>query len=577
MEIFKKNRVLINQMVTDSFKFLQGTYNQGTQLFTFASAWGQILLVVQNISQLMLYFIEDSITELNIYEASRRTSIYNWARLSGHNPTRAMSAKGMVEIYWNGQDLSSGGGSVIIPNYTKIVCNNNGLYYSLKLNSDQIKLQLISSGKKKIPIIQGSIFQQTFGADGKALKSFNYTSRSGMFIDNFDVDVYVNDEKWKKYESLYDMSYGTKGYLLKSGISNGLDIYFGTGSMGLIPSAGSTVKVNAIINDGFSGTVLSSEPTKVSFKFVDSGFDLFGNEINLNDYLNINTVIIPSFGTDPEPVELTRIIAPRTSKNYVFATPERYTMYLEKFNAFSIIQSYTTFDDDNLDDDNIIYIVLVPDVKKTIKSNEDYFSIPEERFLLNENQKSAILTLIHDSGSMIGNTLVQIIDPILKKYIINIRVSSFEGYDRDILTDKIRTSISNYFIGIRRNDKVPKSDLISIMENIPGVDSCYLEFVSADNEKLQKDYLSKLASSGITSVTGTTPIGLDSFGDIILKRGEIALIRGGWEDRNNNYYEKGVIDDRLCSLNINYIGQPVSMSYNTDHNNMLKDNIKKLN
>lgn len=68
MNIFKKNNILINGLLSDTFNFLQSTYNQTSNVFTVASAWGQILFVLQNLSQLILYFIEDSITELNIQE-----------------------------------------------------------------------------------------------------------------------------------------------------------------------------------------------------------------------------------------------------------------------------------------------------------------------------------------------------------------------------------------------------------------------------------------------------------------------------------------------------------------------------
>jgi hypothetical protein len=575
MEIFKKNRALINQMVSDSFRYLQTVYSQGTQLFTFASAWGQVVLVAQNIAQLMMVFIEDSITELNIYEASRASSIYNWARLSGHSPTRAISAKGSINVTWNKySNLDSGGGAVIIPNYTKVVCTNNGLLYSLKLNSDQVKIPLSGNINQILPLVQGTIYSQTFTSTGEALQSFNYSARGGVYVDNYDIQVYVNGEKWKKYESIYDMNYVTKGFLVKTGISQGIDIYFGTGNMGMIPNPGAIIKVDAIINDGIKGTIDSSEPTKVSFKFTDPGLDLFGNEVNLNDYLNIQTEIIPTLGSDPEPIELTRLIAPRTSKNYVFATPDNYTMYLEKFNLFSIIKSYTTFEDENLDDDNVVYILLVPDVKKTMKSSEDYFSLTDNRFLLNRNQKRAISELLYNTGSIIGNTVIQILDPVLSKYVINMRLTTFQGYDRNIISDKIRSAISDYFIGIRRIDKIPKSDIISLVEQIPGVDSVNLEFVGKLNEEAQKAYNDKLAASGLTSVLGTTPVGIDSFGDIVMARGQVAQIQGGWSDRYGNYYEVGIIQGKSSSLNIEYVGQPVDVTYNVDYNDNLKNTIK---
>jgi len=154
------------------------------------------------------------------------------------------------------------------------------------------------------------------------------------------------------------------------------------------------------------------------------------------------------------------------------------------------------------------------------------------------------------------------------------RLTTFQGYDRNIISDKIRSSISDYFIGIRRIDKIPKSDLISLVEQVPGVDSVSLEFVCKVNEEVQKAYNDKLSASGLTSVLGTTPVGLDSFGDILLSRGEIPQIQGGWSDRYGNYYEVGIVQGKASSLNIEYVGQPVEVTYNIDYNANLKTTIK---
>ena len=79
--IFQKNNILVRGLLNTTYNFLQTTYNQTRNVFTTASAWGQILFVLENLSQLILYFIEDSITELNIYEATRDYSIRSLANI----------------------------------------------------------------------------------------------------------------------------------------------------------------------------------------------------------------------------------------------------------------------------------------------------------------------------------------------------------------------------------------------------------------------------------------------------------------------------------------------------------------
>ena len=55
----------------------------------------------------------------------------------------------------------------------------------------------------------------------------------------------------------------------------------------------------------------------------------------------------------------------------------------------------------------------------------------------------------------------------------------------------------------------------------------------------------------ITIEPGQDPlIGLDDFGDIKIEQDDLVLIRGGWYDRNNNYYEEIPSENTVSSLNI---------------------------
>ncbi len=47
-------------------------------------------------------------------------------------------------------------------------------------------------------------------------------------------------------------------------------------------------------------------------------------------------------------------------------------------------------------------------------------------------------------------------------------------------------------------------------------------------------------------------IGLDSFGDVIIENNDLAIIRGGWKDRNGTYYEPIPEGNKISSLNVFY-------------------------
>ena len=545
--IFQKNNILVRGLLNDTYNFLQRTYNQTKNVFTVASAWGQILFVLENLSQLILYFIEDSITELNIYQATRDYSIRSLARIAGYDPARGMAAQGEIELSWNLKTADIGGGAVILSGTPRIQCEQNGLIYTLILNAPTVKIPLNRGASFNFKIVQGAFASSQFTGTGAALQSYNVVSRSGTLIDQFNVNIFVNDNPWKKYFSLYDIPLNAQGYLIKSGISEGIDIYFGNGNFGQPPLRGSIIRVDYLQTSGFNGNLKAQKDAQLTYRFLDTGTDLFGKEVNLNTYIRIAGILDPSFGSDPEPIELTRLVAPKTSRAFVFANAENYEIYLQRFNIFSQIQAFSTFGDDFLDDDNVVYLFLIPDVSINILTGQDYFDIPVENFILTTSQKLSILNLIEDSGQMIATTVVKILDPQIQNYVGNLVLSIFEGYDPEVIKDKARTSLSEYFLNLKRRDRVPKSDIIAIIEAIQGVDSVSFYFVGQANEEYHTtiDNLPNVSASQLNR-----QIGLDDFGDIIINSGELVLLRGGWTDRYGTAYEVGIVPGKPSALNI---------------------------
>jgi len=557
MNIFRKNNILIDGLLSDTYLFLQSTYNQTRSLFTVASAWGQILFVLQNLSQLILYFIEDSITELNIDQATRDYSVRSLARISGYDPGRARSAQGEISIKWNLQQSDVGGSAVIIKNFAQIQCLQNGKTYSIIANAPSITFNLVPGTSTVLKIAQGVFQEAVFTGNGGALQSFNIPSRFGAYVDQFYVEVYVNEEKWMKYESLYDIPFNGKGYLIKGGIAEGLDVFFGNSYFGMVPPAGSRVRIQFLKSLGQQGNIASTKEKPLTYRFSSLGTDLFGSEVNLNNYLDISNRVDPSFGSDPESTDLIRLVAPHTSRSFVFANAENYEIFLQKLGIFSQIQAYSTFDDEYLDDDNIVYIFLVPDINLNITSNTDYFDIPTQSFLLTRNQKLAILNLIQQSGSMVATTVVKITEPTINRIVGNAVLSIFEGYDPDTIKAQIRQNVSDYMLNLKRRDKIPRSDFISIIESIEGVDSVNFFFV------VQKNESNAIVIQNLPFPANQQPIkqlGLDSFGDVIIGRNELVLMRGGWTDRNGTYYQDGIVAGKPSALNIN-ITSVVSQSF----------------
>jgi hypothetical protein len=533
-KIFKTLKANVGDILLDTIQYLSGRFNQSKSVFTAASPFGQILIVMENLTQLVFYYIEDSITELNMNEASRITSIYSLASLAGHNPSRAMSAIGEISLSINYDAEEFPTDLVIIPNMSRLTCENNGLTYILDLPQDEIKFSL--NGKDngiKLNVRQGILETQIVVSKGRELESFSIGSPQNFFIDQFYVNVYVNGAKWKRYDSMLDIPRGELGYIARTGITSGLDIYFGNKSFGSVPPTGAEIIVEYLVNEGPRGNIRTNDPLSVKYVFEDTGFSILGDEIEMNDYIIISTEQPPFFGANPENSELTRLIAPGTSKSYALVNQEHYEIALRKLSMFSMISVYL----DKIDR-RVLNLFLVPDIRKTFSKAQDYFSADLDRFKLSEYQKSELLKYLEKTGSKLIGTDIKLIDPNLTRYIINTTVIVFDDVPTEIIKNDINSSIGDYFIKNTRRNRIPKSDLIKLLEEVKGIDSVAITIVSEDNETSKKFNSNAML------------IGLDEFNDIVITENELPIIRGGFNDRHGNIYADGISEDSLGAINI---------------------------
>jgi hypothetical protein len=561
LNIFKYNRIRFGQMYYDARDYLTSKFLQVGEVFTPASAYGQILQVLIDLGKLIFYYVEDSITELNIYTSTRDVSVRNWARIAGHNPTRAISATGSVKLTYNGNPLNIYGNTIIIPKHTRLINNVNNLSYIIDMDGEETRMNLIGKNSIELRVIQGVIETQRATGNGAALQSYNFNGKRGALIDNFNVKVYVNGDQWKIYESLYDIPFNANGCIVKTGINGGLDLYFGNKYFGRIPDLGATIQIEYISTSGNGGNIFDSEAS--SFTFAESLYDTIGTPVDANEAIDISVFKPILFGSDPEPIALTKILAPKTSKAFVLANADSYVYFLEKFNIFSVIDAFNTFDDDDITDDNVVYLFLIPDVNKRKPASADYFSVPIQLFLLTDDEKEKIYDYIEQSGQKIMGTEIKILDPIVKKYVMNVNVIAIEGYSKDTIRQSIISKCSDYFLKNRRRDRIPKSDIISIIETVEGVDSVNIWFVSEENEAFKKD----------PNNVNLPDKGIDVFGDIIINRGEYALVRGGWETRTGYIYYDTVDQGKPGSVNVAF-GKDTSDTLNLSIHRINIDQVK---
>ena len=94
-----------------------------------------------------------------------------------------------------------------------------------------------------------------------------------------------------------------------------------------------------------------------------------------------------------------------------------------------------------------------------------------------------VYDILNESGRQVVTAEVRINDPLIKKYALNIILRYVAGFDKDAIRTDIREQLNNYFLSINRRDRIPRSDIISMVENVDGVDSVNVYFISQENEE----------------------------------------------------------------------------------------------
>ena len=579
MGFFQNSRLKASDLVQQAVEYLVIKYEQAASVFTPASPFGQLLVVISNIAELIFTYISHTAEELNIRTAQNIESIHGLAQLAGHDVYRGGAAYGVMGVKLNtANDFE--GNHLKIKNFSKFTINETGCIYFMNLPTDSIKVSVGGNSFVSVPFMQGEIESQTFTSNGTPLQSFNPVIK-GM-TDHNNIAVRVNGKEWKRVDSLYDMpTYdefnpeNSECFIVKTSPTIGISIFFGNDSFGQIPPSGALIEIVYIKTSGVIG---NSNSTGLTYRFIDMGVDEYGNEVDLNEVLVVETIAPPMLGADYENPEFTKAIAPKASKSFVLATPENYVNFLSKYNQYSYIYAYHTKDDNEEDitDDNVIYLKVIPDIKKKLSSSEDYFEVPVSEFVLDKYEKESLMAAILNSGRMLIGTEVEIVDPIVKYFTINIVLRYFENVDRSSISSNIRSVLNKYFLNIGRSDIIPKSDLVALIENIDGVDTCDVFFISKENEIAKKNgyYYDDYGGMIPVSKSEDPRVGFDQYGNIVMSKGCIYIPRGGWRDANDNYYTVTPEDGKIGPLNIFFHTPVKNSSYNIEMqrklNNLLK-------
>ncbi|AFF28015.1 gp17 [Sphingomonas phage PAU] len=512
-------------------------------------AFSQTIAVVKELSTLIFYYIDAALTEANVFTAQKEVSVRNLAEISGHNVTRAISARGSVLIELMPQFSAEYGSQVRVKKYGKIA-TNQGHQYLINFDSDE---QILSTNSNWIlPVIEGKLETSTFIATGEELLTIHLDDIN--IIENYDVNVFVNNVKWNKAAGLYDMTINEEAYIIKTGYTNQVDIYFGTGINGKVPSVGDSIRIEYIVTSGFGGNISDFET--IEFTFVDGVYDLQDEQIEVNELVRISKQSGFDLGNAGEDLDTTRLNVGFSSRTLVLSSSENFEAYLSRL-PVSRVNVWSEYDNTAVKN-----LLILPRIKERVRSYKDYLTIDETDFVITDKMKDSIIELIDNSRKTYVTNELVFIDPIIRKYAILVYIES----DQDILnrsslykevTDTITSHFMNRIFSKNYSTTVSKAELINdIKKQVPEYLRINIFIVSDQNEEARingfyekKEYINKDGIKRIDTVRINIDIdenpglGLSEYGDISVQDiNEIPVLGKNVRILSNDNSVKTIVD-----------------------------------
>ncbi len=541
-------------------RYLRTEHNKAGALFSNASPYGQILSVVESLHQLSMLYIKNAITQFDLGETNNFNSrvIKNTALLAGHIPGRAISATGALRFTVKPEiDLEKevANAQITFSNRMAMKNSTNSLFYSLNLGTARRTEKLARGKSFTLPIIQGKWTTASYTGDGRPMQTINITEIGDQEIENFNVEVVVAGRVWTIKSHIYDLLPDEFACVVRTGFNDGIDVIFGNGGFGKIPDLASPINISYLKSDGSNGNIYRR--TINDWKMIDDLIDADGNNVNIEKVFDVEIHTDINFGSDGETIEFTRGVLPISSNNFVLALPQQFAYHLKRLGVFTHVNAE--------EKDGTIYIYLTPNIKLFKRQDEDYFSIPisvrttrngedvySSAFDLDDFEKKKVIQYIKSGGNIMLTSKFIVESPKLSFYAINVFVMRYSDATQDSVNAQIYTRISNFFLDLKRIDRIPKSDIVRLLSGIRDIHSVDVTFICRNNEEYHRDGALSLEYSTLTfnssqytnistgqpSVYDSTKvIGLDPvLGDIIFNANELPVIRGGWRDRNGVYY-----------------------------------------
>lgn len=539
----------VNRYLSKVFNSL-GINNNHTQIFTI------IFDAIKGIMQNAMFYIEDALTEQNIFTATRKKSIYNLAKISGYSPFYGSAANGtLVGSIIRGSLLDNDANKIFIPNKTQILNRETGVKYILILPSNEYVIDISKPLiKHEFKIVEGSIKINTFYSEGLPFETFHVNT--SLLFDKNNIKVLVNNIQYTLLDCIYDMSEGSNECVFSVGYDNDFSITFGNGIYGKKLTEGQTIKIEWLSHNGSRGNVYSNDTTKFSWQ--SKGRDSFGNSIDLNKFIKLKMNNCISGGINEDSIETIRQMIGYNSRSLVLATEENFKLFFKRFSFIGRVNCWS--------EENSMYIIAACLSDKIINAStvDKYLNLNINDLYISEEQKEQVITTLANSNRTFAGVTIKFINPIIRRFAIVCFIKIKDSFNKESVKEQIKDIIVNYFINLPDDIlQIYKTDIITnVMNNVSDIEFFDCTIISELAEQTYKDgYYEKyelvFSNNTFNYVTkkvfyeaGKYP-GLDNFGNIKLdSKLEIPILHGGFNYyyRNENQNNKDLYNNEFESL-----------------------------
>ena len=537
MNLFKKSELSFNKFDDTVRKYLAKTFNNLGLEYTHTQIFGVIYDGIKGVMENIMFYIEDALTEQNVFKATRKQSVYSLAKISGYEAYYGAAACGTLicQTQMN-NGLSSKSTKIYVKDKSTITNRNTGITYTLVLPTNYYLIDLSKPlMSHEFKIVQGTFRRATYVAENLDLETI-HVECSELF-DRSYIEVKVNGETWDEVGNLYDMTENGHEYIIAMGYDNAFDIIFGNSIYGKALEEGDTVTIDYLVHNGTLGNVLSTDG--YDFVFNEYGTDSLSNNVNLNDFTSLSLLTCLSGGNNSDTIQFIRDMIGTNSRSLVLVSEDNFKLFFKRFSFIGYVSCWS--------EPNTMYInaTCLTNIKNNIKDIEEYYSMNTKDMLLTDAQKEMIENTLENSKKTFAGLTLKFQDPVIRKYAFICYVKIDNVYNKDITIQNIREELGNYFLNIDSDVTfIAKSDLITLLtNNISTIKAIDLDIISDYGE--QAYYNNFYIKYELTNINNRYTYsenryiyeknvypGLDGYGNIILNsKLEIPIIHGGF-----NYY-----------------------------------------